>query len=491
MNRSNSMVKLFSVGMVVCLSFCAKDEMPVAPLEKIPVTTSSNIALREFEQGMTFANKLQRVQAAAHFRKALEVDPGFATAWLNLGFVSSGTAAFITALDSAKYYSTGVSEGEKLLILSAQYGFEGNTSKQEEILLKLVEMYPGDEFAHLTLGNHYFGLQQYQKAILSYHKATSLNNDMAILHNQLGYSQRALGNYGEAEKAFKYYTKLNAENPNAYDSYAELLMEMGRFNESIEFYTTALELDPHFVASHIGIACNYAFLGESEKARAQLAILKQSARSYTESRMAGFSEAMTYICDGDLVAASEAIAANYRLSEQVQDEGAMINDMVILGNIYLEMGRPDEALSRYLKSMELVDATDLPQAVKDNGHTTHLSNIARVYALRGDFQKAKETASQFAKQVQANENPVQLMLVHQLNGIIALQEGEFQAAIDELTLASQMNPYNLFRIGMAYEALGDLEKATSYKQRAAELNVLNSMDQAIVLSKTKFLKAPA
>ena len=472
-------------------SSCAKEEVAIVSLEKIPVTTSSNAALSAFEEGMIYAHKLQRVEAAVHFKRALEADSTFALAWVNLALVSPGTAAFIAALDSAKHYAGGAGEGEKLLILGAQYGFEGKPMEQERVLKKLVEMYPGDELAHYTLGNHYYSLQQYHQAIQSFLKATEFNNEMAIVYNQLGYSQRALGNYGEAEKAFKYYIKLNAENPNAYDSYAELLMEMGRFNESISFYGKALEFDPYFVSSYIGIACDYAFLGESGKAREQLATLKEIARNHNDTRRAIFTEALTFVCEGDLESAATAIVANLELSQKTHDVGNSINDIVMLGNISLEMGRIEEALSWFTQSMELVDDSDLPQTVKGNSHILHLANLARIFAARGEFNKAHETAALFAKKVSERNNPMQILRIHRLNGIIALAEGNYQEAIEELSQANQLNPYNLYRIGLAHEALGNLEQAANFKLQAEELNVLNSMDQAIVLSKTKFAKEPA
>jgi tetratricopeptide (TPR) repeat protein len=491
MNKSRRSLLILVLVILACLTQCAKEEVAAISLAKIPVTTESSLAANEYQQGMIYANKLQAVEAATHFRLALNADPTFAIAWLNLAFVSPGTALFVAALDSAKAHAAGASEGEQLIILAAKYGFEGKNAEQAKTLQKLVNDFPGDELAHLALGNYYFGLQQYQLAILSYTQATKVNINLAIVHNQLGYSQRALGNYGEAEKAFKFYIKLNSKNPNAYDSYAELLMEMGRFNESIEFYAKALEQDPNFVASHIGIACNYAFLGEPARARAQLEVLKGIARNHIDTRRAVFTEALTYVCESKISVAVEAITSNLKLAKSTQDVGNIANDLVFLGNLYLELDLPDKALERFKESMEVITQSNLPLAVKGNANTTHLFNLARVFAVKNEFQKAEETSELFAEQVGIRKNPIQIKLIAQLNGIIALHEEKYQLAIDELEKANQLNPYNLFRIGQAYAGLGEHEKAASYKLQAEELNVLNSMDQAIVLSKTKFLKTPS
>ncbi len=491
MNQSSRISLILTLGIMLALGSCAKEDASIVSSAKVPVTTQSTLAANEFQKGMIFANKLQTVQAATHFRLALDADPTFATAWLNLAYVSPGTALFVAYLDSAKAYASQASEGEQLIIKAAKYGFEGNNTKQERTLKKLVDKFPGDESAHLLLGNYYFGLRLYQQAILSYNQATKVNNNLAILHNQLGYSQRALGNYGEAEKAFKFYIKLNPDNPNAYDSYAELLMEMGRFNESIEFYARALEQDPNFMASHIGLACNYIFLGEQNRARIQLELLKENARNVIDTRRAIFTEALTYVSEGNISQAIESMLSNLKLSQASQDVGNMANDLVILGNLYLELHQPSVALAHFDKSMDVIDKSNLPQAVKINGHTTHLYNVARVFTVQGEFEKAKETSGLFAEQVGIRKNPIQIKLISQLDGIIALEEKKYQTAIDKLKEANQLNPYNLFRMGQAYEGLGDTEQAASFMLRAEELNVLNSMDQVLVLSKTKFAKNPA
>jgi tetratricopeptide (TPR) repeat protein len=61
--------------------------------------------------------------------------------------------------------------------------------------------------------------------------------------NILGYAYRQDGNYNDAEAAFKKYIELIPNDPNPYDSYAELLLKMGRFDEAITQYKKALAID--------------------------------------------------------------------------------------------------------------------------------------------------------------------------------------------------------------------------------------------------------
>src|SRR4029079_11541120 len=122
---------------------------------------------------------------------------------------------------------------------------------------KLVVAYPRDERAHMLLGAAYFGVQDWNHAIAEYEKSVSINPKFSPPYNQMGYAYRFLEKYPQAEKAFKMYIELIPGDPNPYDSYAELLMRIGRFDESITQYGKALEVDPHFINSHWGIAANY------------------------------------------------------------------------------------------------------------------------------------------------------------------------------------------------------------------------------------------
>lgn len=482
-------ILLISVlGILLVLTSCSKKQIGDVSREKIPVTTKSPAALLEYQTGMEYSNTTRRVLAATHFKNALKEDPEFVLAWMNLAFVSPGTDLFLAAMDSAEKYASNASRGEQLMVEAATYGYEGKNQEQRDTIEKLVSLFPGDEMSHLLLGNYRFGLQQYRLAISSYTAAAQINNEMAILHNQLGYCQRALGNYGEAEKAFKYYIRLDSDNPNAYDSYAELLMEMGRYVESIEFYAMALERDPNFIASHLGIACNYSFLGDHGKCRSQLEVLKGIAQNHIVTRRALYAEAASYACEGDLNQAVEIMKSSFTLAQERQDVANMANDLVALGNLYLELGSPSEALASFNQSMQVINESTLPPSVVNNAHATHLYNIAHVFAVEGNHDRAKDTAEIFAHEVEMRKNPIQLQLVSQLNGILAYESKAYQKAIDELKQANQLNPYNLYRIGMSFEGLGNSDEAASYLLRAEELNILNSLDQAIVLSKTRFKK---
>jgi ADP-heptose:LPS heptosyltransferase len=59
-----------------------------------------------------------------------------------------------------------------------------------------------------------------------------------------------------------------------------------------------------------------------------------------------------------------------------------------------------------------------------------------------------------------------------LRYIWKLRQEKFDAAIGELKQASNQNPYNLYRLALAYHAKGQFKESREYCKRAAAFNVL-------------------
>ena len=97
MPRNRFMLLLLAqvVAATVALSGCAKvdestNKSPVAAntAGKIPVTTSSDEARKEFLQGRDLSEKLLVQDSIQHFDKAISLDPNFASAELSRANVS-------------------------------------------------------------------------------------------------------------------------------------------------------------------------------------------------------------------------------------------------------------------------------------------------------------------------------------------------------------------------------------------------------------------
>jgi len=452
---------------------------------KIPVTTSSEEARKEFLAGRDLQEKLRITDSISHYDKAISLDPNFALAELNRANVSPTAKEFFDHLKKAVALADKASDGERMMIQANEAGANGNPTKQKEILEKLVAAYPNDERAHFNLGGYYFGQQDYTQAISHYKRATELAPDYSTAYNILGYAYRQNEAYADAENAFKKYIELIPNDPNPYDSYAELLLKMGRFDEAITQYNKALSVEPTFLNSHFGIAAALTYKGKASDAQAELQKITQKARTDGERRTALFGQMVVAVDSGKLDQALAEVDKQYALGEKTNDVPAMVGDLQLKGNILLEMGRSDDAKQAYDQIVKMTNDSNLSQQIKDNTSRFHHYNLGRVAVAKKDLATAKTEAETFRKGTEAAKNANQLKLAHELAGRIALEEKNYDSAISELSQANQQNPDVLFLTGRAYQGKGDAAKAKESFTKAAKFNSLPQLNYAFVRSKAE------
>jgi tetratricopeptide (TPR) repeat protein len=452
---------------------------------KVPITSKSEDARKEFLQGRDLAERLLAQDSLQHFDQAIALDPEFASAELARANASPTAKEFFEHLNKAVSLADKASDGEKLLILANQAGTNGDVAKQKEYLGKVVAAYPGDERAHFLLGGYHFGQQEYAEAIEQYKKATELAPNYSPAYNILGYAYRQVGDYGNAEQAFKKYIELIPNDPNPFDSYAELLLKMGRFDESIAQYRKALSIDAHFNPSHFGIAADLMYMGKSEDAAAELKTMADQSRNDGELRTALFGMAVVAADSGKLDNAVQEMDREYAVAEKKNDPAAMAADLQAKGNILAEMQKYDVAQQQFDRSLQLIQGSSLSQEIKNNAERLHHFNLATIAIGKKNYAAAKTHAEEFRKLAEASQNSVQVRQAHQLDGMIALAEKNYDDAIAELKQANDQNPRNLYRLCQAYQGKGDTGSAHDFCRQAGGFNSLPQLDYAFIRTKAQ------
>ena len=452
---------------------------------KIPITTSSEEARKEFLTGRDLSERLLAQDSLQHFDKALELDPEFASAELGRANNSPTAKEFFEHQKKAIALASKTSNGEKLLILANQAGANGVPEMQKEYLDQLVTAYPNDERAQFSLGNYYFAQQELDEALTHYKKAAELAPNYSQVYNLLGYCYRQKGDYANSEESFKKYVGLIPNDPNPYDSYAELLLKMGRYDESIAQYRKALSIDPHFNPSRFGISADYMYSGKPQEAAAELQSMADQARNDGELRTAFFGMAVLASDSGKYQDALAAMDKEYAVAEKKGDKASMAADLQAKGNILQQMQKWDAAAKEFDESLKLVEDSNLSQEIKNNAVLLHHFNAASVAIGKKDLAGAKNHAEEFRKGAEAAKNDAQVKQAHELAGRIALAEKDYGKAIAELEKANQQNPANLYRLSQAYRGQGDSAKAQTYLKKAAEFNSLPALPYAFIRAKAQ------
>jgi tetratricopeptide (TPR) repeat protein len=478
---NQNIIKMCALLLIIyLLNGCSKK---VEITDKVPITTHSKEALKNFIKGRELSENLQGQESLQYFQIAIEMDPNFAMARYYFALAQPSAKEFFCELKKAVALVDKVSEGERLWILGSEAGINALPLKQRDLFKQLCKAYPADERAQGLLGNHYFLFQMYQEAINQYNKAIKINPQYSQMYNQLGYCYRQLDQYDKAEIALKKYIELIPNDPNPYDSYAELLMKKGEFESSISSYKEALDLNPNFVPSHIGIASNLNFMEKFNEARKQLQKLLEIARNTGEERQAHFAIAVSYLHEGNINAVLQELKRNYTIAEGIKDTAAMALDLMNIGNVFFESGKYNTALEKYNEAWSIVEQSDLDQNIKENVERQTLYNRGRIDLMKGDYAECEQKCRDLMEDAKIVSNTFQIWLAHQLAGRIALHKKDYKRAIQEFEQTNKQDPYNLFLLANAYAGNGEQTKALTYYKKTAFHNTVNSMNYAFVKSK--------
>jgi tetratricopeptide (TPR) repeat protein len=451
----------------------------------VPITSVSDEARKLYLEGRALSEQLRAHDGRQLYQQAAAKDSSFALAHYQLAINAATAKDFFEHLKQAVALAGNVSEGERLMILALDAGGNARPAQALEYQEELVAKYPGDERAHFALGGAHFGRQEYDKAIAEYRKATEINPEFSPAYNLLGYAYRAIERFGDAENAFKKYIELIPGDPNPYDSYAELLMKTGRFDESVAQYRKALGVDAHFTPSKVGIATNRMLQGKHPEAAALMDTLYGAARDDGDRRTALFTKGIILVDAGRTDAAVRELDQLADFDADRGDSANMSGDAQLVGDILLNAGRPDDAAKRYTRALRLVEESGLSQDVKQDARLVDHYNRARVALAKGDLATAKTEAQSYTEGASSRQNIFRLRQAHGLSGTIALKEKQFDTALTHFGEANQQDPQVLYWTALAWQGKGDTARAKEFAARAANANILPLATYAFVREKAK------
>ncbi len=468
--KLSSFVIIFSLLLLLPLQSISKE---------ISITVKSDEARTLFMQARALSENLQADKAQELFKKVIKLDPSCAMAYLNLSFLATSLKESNMYLEKALALTDHISKGERLLIEAANAGINNNPEKRGQLLDQLVKSYPDDKRARTLIGFYYGGRDKDDLAIMELNKAVKIDKNYAPAYNALGYAYLKIEKFDQGEKAFKKYISLIPDEANPHDSIADLYTKMGKHLMAMDHYKKALELDGTFDFSQRKIGDNLIFLGKFEEARkayekANSISSSEGAKLINESRIArswlyeGKNE-MAFTEMDKLIAKAEK--ANL---PEWQAGVSLAKCWVAVEKNKIEMANKSLKMCK-----EVIKSSTLPAYRVKNLKKNILFSEALILAKTKYFREAKIKLSSYESAVKKGNNPKEMENVHQLAGLIALEQDQFDMAVKELKLADQLDPYTLYNLGMAYNKSGNKEKANAFYKKAAEWNT-NSLGYAII-----------
>ncbi len=454
--------------------------LATAQPKQLTVTTASPEALGLYQKALDYAENVESDSARPLLDQAIEKDPNFAMAYALRATTGDGFNVARQNREKALSLADAVSPGERHWIMAAQAQADGDVPKMKQHVGELVKLHPDDRHVAYFAGNATRMVND-TEALTYFKRATTIDPKFAAPFNQIGYIQLRKGDFAGAEQALKQYIANRPDSANPYDSYAELLLRMGRYDESNVQYEKALAKSPGFAGSLMGIGHNNVFKGDYAKARESYKRLYDTGTA-PDKAASLYWTAVSFVHEGKQ---TEALAAfeqqrEFALAEKLTPTA--MNAHLDQAWLLSDSGKATEARAHIDKVAAMIGDAPFTDRQKANWRRQVLQAKALTAAQAKDFATAG-SSMESAKAALTSDLPTAATENYEsAMGVIDVLEGKYDAALPHLKRADPEDPYAMFYQAEAMRLSGDIGGAAKMYKKVATSNQ-NGLGYALVRSR--------
>ncbi len=459
-----------------------------AEIAEIPITTASEAARVDFLAGQELADVARSQEANELFRAAVEKDPTFAYAYLNIANTATSAEEFNSNVEMAMEHVVHASDAEKMLIEVAAAFTDANNDAALQLSEQLVGSYPNSPRAWLNLGGVLSGRQENGKAREAYMKALELDPNMYAAHAAIGFNYlfQEPRDFAKAKEHFEHCVQIMPEEAKGYEFLGDVYRAMSELEMARSSYSGALEKDPTLGVAALKKGHINSFLGNFEEARADYDVGIANAKAENK----GFYAVYRAFIPVHAGAPGEAIAELTEIAEAAEGLGVREDQVISIQMFALSQAAAIalhhdllEAAKELLKAREAVQQENM--ALVDDPEFTRGQEAsklfwrARLAIAAGDLEAAKAAAEEHKTLQEAVSGPLRFQGYHQLLGEIALEQGQFAEAVTHLKQANLNDIYVKYLLATAEDGAGNTNEAGRLFTEVANFN-FNSVGYALV-----------
>ena len=454
----------------------------------IPLSASSKTSMSQYMKLRKLADNGDIIEANQVARRLTEDDPEFVGGWIMLGNTALSGEQFVKASKKAKELSAKGTQGEQLW---ADINMSFVTNDAEEGLRlgkKLVDTYPEAPRAWLVYSGLLAGQNEHDEARASAEKVIKLAPDKAIGYNNLGFSymNNSPKDFTKAEKNFKRAIELEPGEDNHWVNVGDVHRAMGDLEAARSDYSGALRLDAGNSVAAVKRAHVNSFLGNFDEARADYDMGIAAGQELTQSTLANY-RAFVNLHAGDHQAAVEELKGELDRIDTLE----MPADQRIAARNFLLTNIADICFNYDMLDEAAAAVDNLSASLAESGRNSGDENFARqqkatatywsgkLAARQGDYAAAEAQAEEFAALLAEDDNPRKMERYHELLGLIALKQEDYEGAIEHYRHANlSTSPggfpggdvKNIFMLARALQGAGQTDEADELLQQVASWN---------------------
>jgi len=434
----------------------------------VPHTTSSAEANHWYELAMKEREDLLFVDKGIDsMREAVKADPHFALAHAALAYFTNDPLEEKRERALAQKNMAKASPDERLLITWMNGTKDGDLVPAIAAMNDLIAKYPSDERLQNLDGEWLCSnqgafdrgesvLKQLLKSDPKYFPA--LNN--------LAYCYALSGEAKLAPALMEEYVVALPNQPNPQDSYGEIMRMLGDYQAALEHYNRALQIDPDFNSSKVGVASTYALMGEQEKARAQYLVAIDGTKERATKLDYRILWAMTYYRENQPERARQELK---KIVVEADRDGMAIEHAEAHRDMALFNPDAHTALKDIDHARVALLARDFAKGDRDNELATILFTRAFIAARAGLKDEVEKSLEPLSVMARTSRSYILQRAYHSAKGASLLMQQKYDAAIQELDDDAQ-NPLSLQLLADAQNKAGQTAEAQKTLTTLAAIN---------------------
>lgn len=438
--------------------------------------------LKYYQKGVILSQRGRCSEAVDEFRKALDIDPGMADAYLELGRCYRSLQQYdeaLEALETARRMSSDLTL-PALFQIANVYVDTGGLSLAEQTALSALQVRPDSADFMLFLGKLEWKQDKPDEAVEWLKKAAAADPTKAEPWLMLAEIHMRKADYASAEENLKkVINDVDPENTSAKLALAKVFRFTDKEDQAIQLLRRVLEKEPNNVTALGALVETYYSLDRLDDARKEAETFLRVAPGnvYANSLLGAillkqgkYSEAVVYLTKATV--APDASAKDYYL----------------LGSALKGAGQPAQAISSFQKALTM----------EPNNFAARLM-LAEAFLSEGSFEQARREITQvltddpgndIARQLLVRANALQQTLEHMETTLTeegmpedtakavtaalnSFRSGDLQNAqqiCDDLLKTKQDSPVALNLQGLIYLKQNQLGKALDTFRHAADVN---------------------
>ena len=279
----------------------------------------SKSAEEYLDEGRTYYQAGRYEEALAQFLKYAEKKPKEMASWYWLGWTNYRLGKYNQAIEQLTRANTITETWDAYLGLGECYYALTEYGKAVENFSRAMKLKPDEASPYQWLGFSYFNLLNYNEAIEYLLKANAIQESVTN-YNWLGNCYRSLEDYETALKYSLKFLELHPKNTDLGLPYNRLgwnYYSLKLYYDAIEHFKESIRIKPEN-GSYIGLCKVYEAMGEYEKTRKVLNILSNRAETEQEKAQIKFLQGYNHVAEGRFTEASKVFGQKNTLGIEMQ-----------------------------------------------------------------------------------------------------------------------------------------------------------------------------